>query len=125
MQLEKFVLLGHSMGGFLAASYAIQYPERVKHLILADPWGFPEKPSTDVTRAHVPLWVKAIAYVVQPLNPLWAVRFAGPFGQSTQLEIYCVFYLLFLIKTIFNLQFNNSFVHNRTMAHRNNKARLS
>ncbi|XP_043267663.1 1-acylglycerol-3-phosphate O-acyltransferase ABHD5 isoform X2 [Venturia canescens] len=81
MQLEKFVLLGHSMGGFLAASYAIQYPERVKHLILADPWGFPEKPSLDAARSHVPLWVKAIAYVIQPLNPLWAVRLAGPFGQ--------------------------------------------
>ncbi|XP_076687114.1 pummelig isoform X3 [Andrena cerasifolii] len=81
MQLEKFVLLGHSMGGFLAASYTIQHPERIKHLILADPWGFPERPVESAARAPVPLWVKAIAYVVQPLNPLWAVRVAGPFGQ--------------------------------------------
>lgn len=81
MQLDQFVLLGHSMGGFLAASYALQYPQRVKHLILADPWGFPEKPEDLGNRAHVPLWIKAIAYVVQPLNPLWAVRVAGPFGQ--------------------------------------------
>lgn len=80
MQLEKFVLLGHSMGGFLAASYAIQYPDRVKHLILADPWGFPERPSELANKRNIPLWIKAIAYVVQPLNPLWAVRFAGPFG---------------------------------------------
>lgn len=81
MQLEKFVLLGHSMGGFLAASYTIQYPERVKHLILADPWGFPERPSDVATKTNVPFWVKAIAFIVQPLNPLWAVRVAGPFGQ--------------------------------------------
>ncbi|KAG5321818.1 ABHD4 protein, partial [Acromyrmex heyeri] len=81
MQLENFVLLGHSMGGFLAASYAMQYPERVKHLILADPWGFPEKPSDTVAKTHIPFWVKAIAFAVQPLNPLWAVRVAGPFGQ--------------------------------------------
>lgn len=80
MQLEKFVLLGHSMGGFLAASYTMQHPERVKHLILADPWGFPERPSEVAIKANVPLWVKAIAFVVQPLNPLWAVRVAGPFG---------------------------------------------
>lgn len=80
MQLDKIVLLGHSMGGFLAASYAIKYPDRVKHLILADPWGFPEKPSDYASKSNVPLWVKAIAYVVQPLNPLWAVRVAGPFG---------------------------------------------
>lgn len=28
MKLEKFVLLGHSLGGFLATSYALKYPER-------------------------------------------------------------------------------------------------
>ncbi|XP_058794871.1 (Lyso)-N-acylphosphatidylethanolamine lipase isoform X2 [Phymastichus coffea] len=81
MQLDKVVLLGHSMGGFLAASYAIQHPERVKHLILAEPWGFTEKPPETEKKVQVPLWVKAIAYLVQPLNPLWAVRFAGPYGQ--------------------------------------------
>lgn len=80
MQLENFVLLGHSMGGFLAASYAMQYPERVKHLILADPWGFPEKPADAAAKANLPFWVKVIAFAVQPLNPLWAVRVAGPFG---------------------------------------------
>ncbi|XP_071445498.1 (Lyso)-N-acylphosphatidylethanolamine lipase isoform X1 [Hetaerina americana] len=81
MQLDSMILLGHSMGGFLAASYAIRYPQRIKHLILADPWGFPEKPDDLQRRTAVPLWVQAIAYLVQPLNPLWAVRFAGPFGQ--------------------------------------------
>lgn len=81
MQLDKIVLLGHSMGGFLAASYAINYPERVKHLVLADPWGFPEKPSDASAKYNLPFWVKAIAFVVQPLNPLWAVRLAGPFGK--------------------------------------------
>lgn len=81
MQLEKFILLGHSMGGFLAACYAIQHPKRVKHLILADPWGFPEKPKDSATHREIPLWVKAIGFMVQPLNPLWAVRFAGPFGK--------------------------------------------
>lgn len=78
MQLEKFVLLGHSMGGFLAASYSMQYPERIKHLILADPWGFPERPVERISRA--PMWVKVIAYIMEPLNPLWPVRVAGPFG---------------------------------------------
>ncbi|XP_012284163.1 protein ABHD4 [Orussus abietinus] len=81
MQLEKFILLGHSMGGFLAASYAIQYPKRVQHLILADPWGFPEKPVDVVSKMHVPMWVRVIAFVVQPLNPFWAVRLVGPLGQ--------------------------------------------
>lgn len=30
---------------------------------------------------NVPFWVKGIAYLVQPLNPLWAIRAAGPFGK--------------------------------------------
>jgi abhydrolase domain-containing protein 5 len=82
MKLDNFVLLGHSMGGFLATSYAIRYPERVSHLILADPWGFPEKPADLSQRYPIPLWVKAIAYVLQPLNPLWGIRVAGPMGPK-------------------------------------------
>ncbi|XP_047117151.1 1-acylglycerol-3-phosphate O-acyltransferase ABHD5-like [Schistocerca piceifrons] len=80
MKLEKMILLGHSMGGYLAASYSLTYPNRVKHLILADPWGFPEKPPEASSRT-LPLWVRAIGYMLQPFNPLWPVRLAGPFGQ--------------------------------------------
>lgn len=81
MQLDKIILLGHSLGGFLASSYAIHYPDRVKHLILADPWGFPEKPADIVQRYNLPLWIRAIVFVTQPFNPFWPVRVAGPFGQ--------------------------------------------
>ncbi len=28
MKLEKFVLIGHSMGGFLVTSYSMRYPNR-------------------------------------------------------------------------------------------------
>lgn len=81
MNLKEMIILGHSMGGFLAASYAISHPDRVKHLILADPWGFPEKPADVAKKYNVPLWVRAISFAVTPLNPLWAIRAAGPFGQ--------------------------------------------
>lgn len=79
MNLDKFILLGHSMGGFLAASYSLRYPERVKHLILADPWGFPESPSNQQLSQR-PMWLKAIATVLQPFNPLAGLRAAGPWG---------------------------------------------
>lgn len=52
MNIQEMILLGHSMGGFLATSYTISYPDRVKHLILADPWGFQEKPK----ETKAPLW---------------------------------------------------------------------
>ncbi|XP_022226806.2 (Lyso)-N-acylphosphatidylethanolamine lipase isoform X1 [Drosophila obscura] len=81
MNINDMILLGHSMGGFIASSYALSYPERVKHLVLADPWGFPEKPTDPNNTKQIPLWVRAIARVLTPLNPLWALRAAGPFGQ--------------------------------------------
>ncbi|KAL7647051.1 UNVERIFIED_CONTAM: hypothetical protein RMT77_002308 [Armadillidium vulgare] len=82
LKLEKFILLGHSFGGFLAASYAIKHPDRISHLILADPWGFPERPLDVAERYNLPLWVKAIGAIVQPFNPLFLLRTAGPLGPK-------------------------------------------
>ncbi|CAL1528065.1 unnamed protein product [Lymnaea stagnalis] len=42
--LNEVILLGHSYGGYLSAVYCMKYPQRIKHLILADPWGFPQRP---------------------------------------------------------------------------------
>ncbi|XP_077286908.1 (Lyso)-N-acylphosphatidylethanolamine lipase-like [Arctopsyche grandis] len=82
MKLDNFILLGHSLGGFLAASYTMQYPERVKHLILADAWGIPESPPNVFEYYKLPMWVRMIFYVLRPLNPLWPLRAAGPWGES-------------------------------------------
>ncbi|KAM8713930.1 hypothetical protein ACLKA7_014139 [Drosophila subpalustris] len=79
MNISDMILLGHSMGAFIASSYALSYPERVRHLILADPWGFPEMPPDSMKK--YPLWARALVRVLTPLNPLWALRAAGPFGQ--------------------------------------------
>jgi cardiolipin-specific phospholipase len=43
-KIEKFILLGHSLGGYLAVSYALKYPGRLNKLILASPVGIPEDP---------------------------------------------------------------------------------
>jgi pimeloyl-ACP methyl ester carboxylesterase len=34
--LERFVLMGHSLGAFIALTFAAQYPQKVKRLILVD-----------------------------------------------------------------------------------------
>lgn len=81
VNLSQFILLGHSLGGYIATAYAMKYPERVRHLVLADPWGFAERPTNPEKQQQLPLWVRAIATALQPLNPLWAVRAAGPAGK--------------------------------------------
>ncbi|KAF2187945.1 alpha/beta-hydrolase [Zopfia rhizophila CBS 207.26] len=42
--IDRFTLLGHSLGGYLAVAYALKYPGHLKKLILASPVGIPEDP---------------------------------------------------------------------------------
>ncbi|MBD2364961.1 alpha/beta hydrolase [Anabaena minutissima FACHB-250] len=39
LKLEKVYLVGHSLGGWIAASYALKYPEQVDKLVLIAPEG--------------------------------------------------------------------------------------
>ena len=39
LKIEKFIVLGHSMGGMLATKIAVMYPENVEKLILENPIG--------------------------------------------------------------------------------------
>jgi pimeloyl-ACP methyl ester carboxylesterase len=80
--LDKFHLLGHSMGAYLSAVYTLQEPSRVSRLILADPWGLPERPADWDDR--IPAKWKAIIKVVSSISnsPLSLLRAAGPIGPS-------------------------------------------
>ncbi|XP_043914261.1 (Lyso)-N-acylphosphatidylethanolamine lipase isoform X2 [Protopterus annectens] len=82
MGINKMILLGHSLGGFLAASYSTKYPDRVKHLILVDPWGFPERPTDPTQVRSPPRWAKALMTVLGQFNPLAVLRVAGPWGPG-------------------------------------------
>lgn len=44
MELDKMVLCGHSLGGYLAVAYAEKYPARVERLVLVSAVGTPEAP---------------------------------------------------------------------------------
>jgi len=44
-KIERFTLLGHSLGGYMAVCYALKYPGRLNKLILASPVGIPEDPN--------------------------------------------------------------------------------
>ena len=38
------VLVGHSLGGYLASAYTVRYPDRVTGLVLLSPAGIPHGP---------------------------------------------------------------------------------
>jgi len=81
MRLEKFNLLGHSFGGYLSAAYALKYPKHVNHLILAEPWGFPERPK-ELSKPN-PLWFAILFCILfKHFNPLTLLRMAGPWGEN-------------------------------------------
>ncbi|EFE42105.1 hypothetical protein TRV_03146 [Trichophyton verrucosum HKI 0517] len=43
-KIERFTLMGHSLGGYMAVAYALKYPGRLNKLILASPVGIPKDP---------------------------------------------------------------------------------
>ncbi|XP_029370716.1 1-acylglycerol-3-phosphate O-acyltransferase ABHD5-like [Echeneis naucrates] len=77
--LEEMVLLGHNLGGYLSAAYTLKHPQRVKHLLLVEPWGFPERPENP-NHNSIPVWIRAMGAVMSPFNPLAGLRLAGPLG---------------------------------------------
>jgi len=80
--LEKVVLCGHSFGGYLACCYALRHPERVAHLVLADPWGFPEQPPPGEEVIKISKFRRAVFSVLGSFNPFAMLRLAGPYGPS-------------------------------------------
>ena len=77
MGLEKLNLLGHSFGGYISALYALKYPDHLHHLILADPWGFPEV--SDPEEFGLPSW--KLVKKIFCMNAFSFLRAAGPFGK--------------------------------------------
>lgn len=79
--IDKFILMGHSFGGYLSANYALKHPQRVAHLILADPWGIQDKElSTNRKTFKFPILLRGVAYIFSNLAPLAILRVTGPYG---------------------------------------------
>lgn len=79
--IEKMIILGHSFGGYLSANYALRHPERVVHLILADPWGVQAKElSMNRNPNRFPILLRAISQIFRIFPPLAILRATGPYG---------------------------------------------
>lgn len=81
MGLTSFMLLGHSLGGYVSLAYALKYPQYIRHLVLAEPWGFAERPAEGTRwERERPVLYKVISFVHERSNPLGILRAAGPLG---------------------------------------------
>jgi pimeloyl-ACP methyl ester carboxylesterase len=81
--LEKMTLLGHSMGGYIAGDYALHFPDRVSHLLLAAPFGFKKRApsaSADLVPRQLPVYARAIVGLGKMFGPMSMVRGLGPLG---------------------------------------------
>ncbi|CAG8479626.1 3128_t:CDS:2 [Paraglomus occultum] len=84
-KIKKMTLLGHSLGGYLAAVYALKYPERVERLILVSPIGIPENPcppgeARSPSGHRLPNWIVRLWNA--NITPQLMMRLSGPFGPS-------------------------------------------
>ena len=87
MNIPKMILLGHSLGGFICSMYAMKHPDRVEHLILADPWGFTPAPEM---KEHS-FFKRQLIRIFKIIKPFSMIRAAGPlaprFLRSTRRDI--------------------------------------
>lgn len=74
----KVVLVGHSLGGYLSARFAMQYPNTIHKLVLASPVGFPEKPNTLLKGSQLPTSLRILdALWSGNMTPQQLVRMMG------------------------------------------------
>ena len=82
---RKISVLGHSMGGYIAACYAERYPKRVEVLFLASPAGIPDEPKgwSDSLKEKMGIKASVALYLWRKgWSPFAAVRTADIFGRG-------------------------------------------
>ncbi len=74
LKLEKVHFVGHSLGGWIAASFAIKYPEKVADVVLISPEGI--QIEGDKKR-----WKRMRSLLGPPAFLLWRLQLIYPFAQ--------------------------------------------
>ncbi|KAG7399464.1 Alpha/beta hydrolase domain-containing protein 4 [Phytophthora boehmeriae] len=77
LQLDRFILCGHSMGAMYSTYFADKYPQHIEHLILISPAGVN---SSGLKKEDLPSFLKFTSLFY--ITPMSAIRFAGPFGPG-------------------------------------------
>ena len=84
-----FTLVGHSLGGYLSAAFALAHPTAVAHLVLVSPAGMPNESGARVRAARERHWaVEAVARAWEGgVTPGSIVRALGPLGERFTLGV--------------------------------------
>lgn len=82
LRIGQSDLAGTQPGWVPSCCLLTEVPSRVSHLILVEPWGFPERPDLADQERPIPVWIRALGAALTPFNPLAGLRIAGPFGLS-------------------------------------------
>ena len=89
MKLDKFILAGHSFGGYIVGNYALKYHMHIEKLQLISPIGIRVQPSTESWEDRLarrsengngpPKWVRPLVKYVwlKKLSPFEVGRFLG------------------------------------------------
>jgi len=86
-KLDKMILCGHSLGGYLSVAYAEKYPQHIHRLVLCGPVGIPEPPEGHDDLSSMPWKFRMLFGSVRSLwswgvTPQQLVRAAGPWGKG-------------------------------------------
>jgi cardiolipin-specific phospholipase len=82
LELERVALVGHSLGGFISAVFAMQNRARVEKLVLASPVGVPMRPADFDFKAQSRPFRVLLNLWERGVTPQALVRFAGPRGEK-------------------------------------------
>lgn len=83
LKIDSFILIGHSFGGWVAAAYAIAYPNAVSHLVLSAAAGIRDDQFLERSQYLLPItWdTPIIDWGIQLISPL-----ATAFGQQATIS---------------------------------------